>query len=595
MHVDLTLPTVTARATRLGDAIRATLLAAMLSIVWTIAGWDQLQYLTLPDTDDMMRLAQVRDWLAGQAFNDWTQYRLAPPLGAPMHWSRINDFGLAAIILAATPVLGRASAELLAVLLYPAALFAAYLFLTARTGRALWGGGAAIVALVLAAIAFPATGLFRPGRIDHHGLQIVLSLAAVLPLVQRPSRRRGLTAGAAVAASMAVGLESVPLVAGLLAALFGLWVRSGTAERNRLLGFAVGLGSVTAVLLAVARPTLWSTAWCDAFTPASSSAALSASALFASLALATPRLSGWRERLVLGSVAGVGTLAAIAGLYPTCLTGPYGPTDPFVRRAFIDNVVEAAGLLRGSPADAIGSAGLMVAAVAAGVWLAWHRPPRAARLAPVLGALAACLAITFVQVRGAYLGSAIAPAILAGLVLAARRAPRWRAAALSGAWLISAGVFYAVLPHRLAAAAGATEQTLGLTSATCDRGDVWRQLGRLPPGVVMAPVDAGAYLIGGTHHSAVTATYHRNNRGNVAGYAFFLSDPDRARRIGRAWNVAYVAICPLSFAELRVGTAYPNSLAAALIGGRSPAWLAPLPLERTSLRLYRVQDVPRQF
>jgi hypothetical protein len=585
MHAEPIIAPLPTRATRRVDALRAFALMVLLTLAWIAADWDQLRYLTLPDTDDMMRLAQVRDWLAGQAFNDWTQYRLAG--GAPMHWSRVNDLGLATLIVAATPLLGRASAELLAVLLYPALLFTAYLFLTARIGRQLWGPGAASAAMVLAALAYPAVGLFRPGRIDHHGLQIVLNLAAVLALTSAPLWRSGLAAGAAIAVSMVVGLESVPLVAGAMAALFGLWVWRGSGERERMLWFGAGGVSVTAVLLIFARPNFWSNAWCDAFTPASSSAMLIAGGLFVLLGWTTPRLQSTRARLLLGGIAGALALVWIVALYPSCLTGPYGPTNPFIRRAFIDNVIEAAGLLRGSPADAVASAGLMAAALVGGAWVMWGRPIRRARLLPAMMALAGCFAITFVQIRGAYLGSALAPAILAGVVLAARRASRWRAAALAGAWLASAGVVYALLSSHLAA--NSARATTALTSAACDRGDVWRQVGRYPAGVVMAPVDFGAYLIGGTHHDAVAATYHRNNRGNVAGYAFFLQPPERARAIGRAWNVRYVALCPLSFSELSVHAVYPASLASAMLSGRTPAWLEPLPLTGTSLRLYRVR------
>jgi hypothetical protein len=119
------------------DWIVAMLLAIFLSACWMMTDWSQIGQLNLPDTDDMMRLAQVRDWVAGQAFNDWTQYRLAPPQGGAMHWSRINDVGPALIILLLDPVIGRYGAELAAVLVYPALLFITYLFLSARMARRL--------------------------------------------------------------------------------------------------------------------------------------------------------------------------------------------------------------------------------------------------------------------------------------------------------------------------------------------------------------------------------------------------------------------------------------------------------------------------
>ena len=46
-------------------------------------------------TDDAMRLVQVRDLLAGQGWFDLTQYRLNPPDGVAMHWSRLIDLPIA--------------------------------------------------------------------------------------------------------------------------------------------------------------------------------------------------------------------------------------------------------------------------------------------------------------------------------------------------------------------------------------------------------------------------------------------------------------------------------------------------------------------
>ena len=41
---------------------------------------------------------QVRDWMAGQSWFDVVQHRLNPPLGVDMHWSRLVDAPIAAIM-----------------------------------------------------------------------------------------------------------------------------------------------------------------------------------------------------------------------------------------------------------------------------------------------------------------------------------------------------------------------------------------------------------------------------------------------------------------------------------------------------------------
>ena len=53
---------------------------------------------TLLDTDDAMRLVQMRAWVAGQGWYDLHQARVSPPLGFDSHWSRLVDAGLAGLL-----------------------------------------------------------------------------------------------------------------------------------------------------------------------------------------------------------------------------------------------------------------------------------------------------------------------------------------------------------------------------------------------------------------------------------------------------------------------------------------------------------------
>lgn len=579
---------------RRADLALALLLAAVLAAAWTANAWGTLAWLVLPDNDDMMRLQQVRDWIAGQGFNDWTQHRLAPPAGGPMHWSRINDIGPAALLLLARPLLGQHGAEVAMAIAYPALLFAAYLYLSARIGRRLHGDAAGPVAAVIAACAYPAHSLFLPGRIDHHALQDVLLLAAALALTVRPTTRAGMAAGVAVALSFGIGLETAPAVIALLGAQFGLWVAHGARERARLLGFAAGLAGVTALLLAFARPTSWSAMWCDAFTPASSAAALLAAGLLAGFALV--RSDDWRVRLAVGGVAGAVGGAALLLAFPTCLSGPYGPMDPVVRQLFMDNVIEATGnWARRTPGWGLPNAGVMIVATAAAGWLLAIRRVGWPTLLPIAAVLLSADVVLLAQARGSYVGSAVAAPILAGLVVAARAAPRGGAWKLPAAWIASTGILWLVVPSWLdaklqAQPAGAPVLAGPPTAVTdCRAGRNWQALGRYPAGTIMAAMDMAPYALAGTHHAIVAAGYHRSNAGNAAMYAFFLSPPERARAIGTEWSTDYVLLCPTDFSELDVGARHPGSLAARLLANRPPEWLRRVPLTDTGLRLYRVR------
>src|SRR5262245_49446230 len=72
-------------------ALAVTLLVAALQ---TARNWGALSR-TLGDTDDALRLVQVRDLLAGRAWFDTHIDRLQPPAGLDMHWSRLLDGAMA--------------------------------------------------------------------------------------------------------------------------------------------------------------------------------------------------------------------------------------------------------------------------------------------------------------------------------------------------------------------------------------------------------------------------------------------------------------------------------------------------------------------
>src|SRR5690349_15434495 len=81
--------------------------------------WSEIRFFSLGDTDDNLRIAQVRALLQGQGWYDLRQYRLNPPFGANIHWSRLPDLPIAGLILLLRPIFGGAAAERFAVAIAP--------------------------------------------------------------------------------------------------------------------------------------------------------------------------------------------------------------------------------------------------------------------------------------------------------------------------------------------------------------------------------------------------------------------------------------------------------------------------------------------
>jgi len=70
-----------------------------IAVAMVVSRWPAIHWLVLGDTDDNIRYVQVKDWLAGQGWYDLRQYRLDPPGGANIHWSRLVDIPIAGLIL----------------------------------------------------------------------------------------------------------------------------------------------------------------------------------------------------------------------------------------------------------------------------------------------------------------------------------------------------------------------------------------------------------------------------------------------------------------------------------------------------------------
>ena len=139
--------------------------------------------LRLGDSDNYMRLVQVRDLLAGQGWFDLVQHRINPPDGLPTHWSRLADLPYALPILLLRPFLGAELAERVTLFAVPPLLLLLTMISSAALANRLAGWKAALCACLLLAVSTHVLAQFVPGRIDHHGLQILFLVGAVLAAV----------------------------------------------------------------------------------------------------------------------------------------------------------------------------------------------------------------------------------------------------------------------------------------------------------------------------------------------------------------------------------------------------------------------------
>ncbi|QUD88598.1 hypothetical protein [Phenylobacterium montanum] len=549
---------------------------------------------SLGDTDDAMRLVLVRDLLSGRGWYDQWVGRLQPPAGTFMHWSRLLDGALAGAVLACRQVMAPALAETVVRLVWPLTWIYPAILAALLIARRFGGAVAVFVCGVVLATNYQVYEQFRPGRIDHHNIQIVMAaVAAACALVAGRSTRWAAVAGAVSGLGLAIGIEALPFQA-LIGASYGLRLLSEDGdERGPARAYGLSLtASLWGCYLIQTPPWRWSLSFCDSL--ALNLAAAVAIGGLGQAALATWPPRGRGARLAGLLVIGGAALATYLALDPSCLHGPFAAVDPRVRPFWFDRIGELqswSGLWSLDRHAAVYTiwAGVLVAAGAVGLLASGRgRLSVETLLAAGLALLAVVLASRAVRLQDYvfWLGLPVFSAAVAPLMR------KW----LGGLMLPTVVAATAISPAYMGGAANALgDLALGKPApgqasaqAECFSPRAYRRLAALPRGPVLSELDNGPFILAYTHHSALAAPYHRMSWGILAAHDALESAPDQAEARVRALKPAYVVVCAAAPAP-----ASANGLEASLRRGRVPAWLAPVSAPGEVLQAYAVRVAGR--
>ena len=572
------------------------LLAWLGFAAWFVfSKWTEIRFFGLPDTDDNMRIMQVRALLGGQDWYDLRQYRMNPPWGANIHWSRLVDLPLAGLILLLKPMVGTAWAERSAVAIAPLLPYLLLLFSVALSVRRLVDRRAYPLAFVVLFFAGSTNGMFMPERIDHHGWQLAL-LALIISALADPKRTRGgITLGIASALSLSIGLEMLIYIAVAGSAMVLFWV-ADREEAERLRAYAATLsGGVSAAFLVFASNENWR-AVCDALSPVWLSDALLGGALLFGLTLLSP--ADWKRRLALAAAAGVVVATFHALTWPQCLQRLEG-VSPEVERLWLSHVREARPIYRHGWRVATLVLGLGSIGVIGWALLAWVRRNEPERFRRVLAAAAPAVAATVLllwQTRtgpAAQMMASVGAAALVWVVVprtwssgsTAVRVLGTTAAVVIGAGAILPIVIDALPPEQ----STARQQAIGKANRLC--ASLWglRPIAQQPRGMVFTFIDIGPRLIAVTHHDAVGGPYHRNGQQIADVMNAFRGDAEQARRIIRKYHSAYLLTCPSSSTTTIFQSEAPKGFYSQLERGQVPGWLTRVDLPRDSpFKMWRV-------
>jgi len=549
--------------------------------LWCIVtlGLAAAQGFVLDGPDNWMRLFEVRDLLAGQAWFDVTQYRIDPPTGASMHWSRLVDLPLAGLVL----VLGETAAMALVPLLW---LLPALFALRAIMLRLEFGPLALVIGLVALPLMPMLPDSFLPMRIDHHAPQAVFGLCVVALLLQ-PGRWRAALAGVMAAAWVVISLEGLPLVAGI-AGVLGLlyWL---DADR-RLAAFLAALALAAPVLSLATRS--WSAQpFCDVLLPGHTTAFAAAGTVALLLHLLPGQARASSRLAALCLIPLVSAPFAFAALGP-CMASPFSALDPLVEYYWYSRITEGLPIWH-QPLSVAAMLMWTLVLVVAGWWrMRADGVGQTGRARDMLAlvALLACLA-SFWLMRGGVLAQLLALPFAAYLL--ATYLPRARAISAPIPRIAATLACFALATPLLASGAVkpldpllADKASGVIEPGTCD----FSRLVALPAGHLFAPLDAGPEILGRSRHTIVAASYHRNQPRMRDVIAAFTGPVEQARQIVRANGAMYVVACAAEadFALYRGSGA--GNFANAVASGHVPAWLEPVTgFADGPLKAYRVR------
>lgn len=561
---------------------------------------EAITHLTFRDPDDALRLVQVRDFLAGQSWFDVSQHRINPPTGGPMHWSRLVDLPLAAIILLLRPLLGQALAEGIACAIVPLLTLGAIAFGLFAALRRLTGNATALLAVVLMGTSFPILVQLTPMRIDHHGWQIAMAIGLLGGMLHRDPRTGGWIMGAAIALWLHISSEGLPYAA-LAGGLLALRYAARASEWPRLIRYAGTMagGSVLLLLLTHGwRESLIS--HCDAMSPVYLGPIL----LLVPILLLGRAIAGDGSplrRLLPVLVAGGCAAALFAMRGGPCLAGPFRTLDPIVYDLWYLGVLEGLPIQDQKAAIILlilFPALLGIAGVAAACRVEKDSGRRLQWLS-ILGMMTGNFALSLLVLRAmsvahvfALIGNAwiiarLYPAIAARKQLVTR-------VVLTVALVLLSPAALAFLAYRLAPENTASSSPANRTEPKpAYSGVELSTLNALPATTLFAPLDIGPDILARTPHRVIGTGHHRNVEGIRTVISAFIAPPDEARRIISGTSARNLVFLPNLNEIKRYAKHAPDGLAARLVDGRAPSWLIPVPLAGAgAMTLYRIDRAP---
>ncbi|MEL6840787.1 MAG: hypothetical protein AAFP85_15975 [Pseudomonadota bacterium] len=578
--------------------LRLTVIAAILftlgqAVFLSLDLWDNF---AKQGNDDILRLVMVRDFIAGQGWYDMVQYRVLPPDGMPLHWSRYIDLGIAAIVVPLSFFFPMPMAELLAASIWPTLIQLLALTVVTISTRRLFGTVAACFAVVCLVL-WPITGGWHSaaGNLDHHNVQmLMMMLMAVCAVWPDRPYATGMIGGLAAAFSLAVGLETVPFVLGVGIIILGRVLLARTQEARQALLVFCGVLSISSVVFWVGQtaPEIRMQPMCDRL-----STPILSVVWTATIASAVPLLVFRSNAATLQRLAGtiILTLIGVAlswSLLSTCLAGPYGnlPQDmqDFISVGVDEALPGIAYFFQHPETTMLFLPALTLVPVLIGfdLFSNWRAADMTSDRRVALLGLGLLSVIGFlmmlVQMRAATLSGSILP-ILVGYILARLFATykhkKDSLTAFGG--LLLATIF--ISPTTVVAALKPVlpvDNGAEISGADCRTYEAIVALNEIPKALLLPHFNVAPSILWLTHHDVLSAGYHTSAVAITNSVRPFTLEEDALRDYIAASGATHFLLCN--------NTPYAGQFVPRLAAGEEVDWLRRVPLSDENQVLLQV-------
>ena len=558
-------------------------------IAYTSLEWTSLGNLEMKDTDDYVRLHQSEEYVRTKQWYNFTLPRMNPPAGTPMHWSRLPDLPLATILTALRPLVGDQRAVFIALIVVPSLLLLMTLYLLWIGLRSSSQPQAASIAVFYVLICLPVASKVAPGKLDHHGWQIMLlaALWAATAIGARGGRSlwAGIVAGSVTAASLWVGLEVLPLLMAIVLYVHLEWIFGNNAMARFGCAFGLSLSvACIAVLILHVPASQRFVASCDTYALNWLRMAWAVAVVCIVLPLFGARWSRPAQRFVISVTLAVFFSVVVLSRDASCIfLGPYADMPERLHEQLLAKIYEARSaftLAAQSPGMLVIFLGfpavILVVALFERVSL---QRDAVCRLSFVLALCAFCVSLW--QIRAAYFAGLFAVPLAAILAqsLISRNNARFSALAPSLCVMLLLSPMVSLLLGVAMERRWGSEDASAVNELSVEQIDaalavIDEQPNYRAPALalVAAPINAGPAILARSRHAILAAPYHRNHGGVIKWLDIRAAQDELSfRRLVLDANVDFLLL-----PNLRQVSA-SASLMEQLAAGKRVAWLRRLP------------------